>query len=461
MNLRAYWNIIRRRKEPVLGCIIACLALAVALNVFTAPVYRSSVRVEISREPTRSPLTGAATDAPTPQTDNQALFTTAEMVTSRALLAQVVTSLDRQRIPVGPQWREQRSAKPGSQAPPGDMADKVDWLLAHVIVEPIRDTRLIRISAEHYDADMAAKITNSIAENLVNYQQGQRSDWDTSLGSNLRARAAELQTRINTLDQQTRGSMGLFSLEEKIRQLTETLGTLNDSHTKARLQRLSISSQLAQIRSVLRSAQINPNEIPITNESLDALRRDLIASNTALARARETYGPSHPKLISLKAENDAIQRNIRQEVTMAVANLSNEQSISAGREGSLQTAINQAEGELRSLNNQAAKFRVIEGELKADRDLYTLLMARVNEVDITSQIKSPLVRIVESAVAEREPVRPRRILNLAIGLLLGLLSGAGLVLLLESYRRTIRTPEEVDRHLQLPVLGLIPKESVQ
>ena len=64
-------------------------------------------------------------------------------------------------------------------------------------------------------------------------------------------------------------------------------------------------------------------------------------------------------------------------------------------------------------------------------------------------------------MAEREPVRPHKILNLAIGLLLGLLSGAGLVLLLESYRKTIRTPDEVDRHLQLPVLGLIPKESVQ
>jgi len=330
-----------------------------------------------------------------------------------------------------------------------------------VIVEPIRDTRLIRISAEHNDAGIAAKITNSIAENLVNYQQGQRSELDTSLGTNLRARADELQKRINSLDEQTRGSMGLFSLEEKIRQLSETVGTLSDSHTKARLQRLSISSQLAQIRSVLRRAQIDPNEIPISNESLDALRRDLIASNTALAKARETYGPSHPKLISLKAENDAIQRNIRQEVSAAVANLSNDQSIAAGREESMQTAITQAEGELRSLNNQAAKYRVIEAELKADRDLYSLLMARVHEVEITSQIKSPLVRIVESAVAEREPVRPHKILNLAIGLLLGLLSGAGLVLLLESYRKTIRTPDEVDRHLQLPVLGLIPKESVQ
>ncbi|TMQ56093.1 MAG: hypothetical protein E6K77_02640 [Candidatus Eisenbacteria bacterium] len=460
MNLRAYWNVIRRRKGPMLGCILACVALSVALNVFTAPVYRSSARVEISREATRSPLTGAATDAPTPQTDNQALFTTAEMVTSRALLAQVVTSLERQGVRVGPQERERRSAKSQGQEP-GDMTDKIDWLLANVIVEPIRDTRLIRISAEHNDAGIAAKITNSIAENLVNYQQGQRSELDTSLGTNLRARADELQKRINSLDEQTRGSMGLFSLEEKIRQLSETVGTLSDSHTKARLQRLSISSQLAQIRSVLRRAQIDPNEIPISNESLDALRRDLIASNTALAKARETYGPSHPKLISLKAENDAIQRNIRQEVSAAVANLSNDQSIAAGREESMQTAITQAEGELRSLNNQAAKYRVIEAELKADRDLYSLLMARVHEVEITSQIKSPLVRIVESAVAEREPVRPHKILNLAIGLLLGLLSGAGLVLLLESYRKTIRTPDEVDRHLQLPVLGLIPKESVQ
>jgi len=460
VNLRAYWNVIRRRKGPMLGCILACVALSVALNVFTAPVYRSSARVEISREATRSPLTGAATDAPTPQTDNQALFTTAEMVTSRALLAQVVTSLERQGVRVGPQERERRSAKSQGQEP-GDMTDKIDWLLANVIVEPIRDTRLIRNSAEHNDAGIAAKLTNSIAENLVNYQQGQRSELDTSLGTNLRARADELQKRINSLDEQTRGSMGLFSLEEKIRQLSETVGTLSDSHTKARLQRLSISSQLAQIRSVLRRAQIDPNEIPISNESLDALRRDLIASNTALAKARETYGPSHPKLISLKAENDAIQRNIRQEVSAAVANLSNDQSIAAGREESMQTAITQAEGELRSLNNQAAKYRVIEAELKADRDLYSLLMARVHEVEITSQIKSPLVRIVESAVAEREPVRPHKILNLAIGLLLGLLSGAGLVLLLESYRKTIRTPDEVDRHLQLPVLGLIPKESVQ
>ena len=481
MNLREYWNVIRRRRRPFLGCIVTCVALSVALNILAGRVYRSSARVEVSREPSRSPLTGAATDASTPQIDNQALFTTAEIVTSRSLLAQVVTSLERQGVQVGRKGRGWRSAKapapessPGTlsspdnrsleaMGSPGEMTGKIDWLLARVIVEPIRDTRLIKISVEDPDADIAAKITNSITENLVSYRQDQRSEGDTSLASYLRKQAVELQTKINGLENQTRASnqSGLFSLEQQIRQLSETIDALNDSHTKARLQRLSISSQLAQIRGALRVEQVDLNEIPIHTEALDALRRDLIASNAALEKARGTFGPNHPKLIALKSENDAIQRSVRREVTSAVANLSSERSISAGREESLQAAITQAEGELRSLNNEIAKFRSIDGELKAARDLYSLLMARVHEVEITSQIKSPLVRIVESAVAERQPVRPRKILNLAIGLLLGLLSGAGLVLLLESYRKTIRTPEEVDRHLQLPVLGLIPKESVQ
>ena len=429
--------------------------LSVALNVFTAPVYRSSARVEITREPSRSPLTGAQLDAPPPQADNQALFTTAEIVTSRTLLAQVATSLDRQGIPVGRQRREARSAD--------ELAGKIDWLLDRVITEPIRDTRLIKISVEHTDPAIAARITNVIAENLVNYRQSQRSEWDVSLGSYMRTQAVDLRAKIDSLEQQTRGSnrLGLFALEEAIRQLSLTIGALNDSHTKARLQRLSISSQLAQIQSVLKSAQIDLNEIPLHTETLDALRKDLIASNTALAKAREIYGPSHPKLIALKSENDAIQRNIRQEVTSAVGNLNNERSILVGREASLRTAIAQAEEEIRSLNNRAAQFRSIEDELKAARELYNLLVARGHEVQITGQIISPLVRIVEPAVAQRQPVRPRKVLNLAIGLLLGLLSGGGLVLFFESYRTTIRTPEEVDRHLQLPVLGLLPKESVR
>ena len=54
-------------------------------------------------------------------------------------------------------------------------------------------------------------------------------------------------------------------------------------------------------------------------------------------------------------------------------------------------------------------------------------------------------------------MRPRKILNLLVCVFAGLVTGTGLAYLREYLRRTIRTPQDVDEYLQLPVLGLIPK----
>ena len=103
----------------------------------------------------------------------------------------------------------------------------------------------------------------------------------------------------------------------------------------------------------------------------------------------------------------------------------------------------------------------VDNDLKSSRELYNLLMSRVHEAEITGQMTRPLVRIVEPASLELEAVRPRKAMNFVLGILLGTLSGAGLALLLESLRRTIRTPKDVEDALQLPVLGLIPKDAIR
>ncbi|TMQ57778.1 MAG: hypothetical protein E6K76_09620 [Candidatus Eisenbacteria bacterium] len=450
MGLRQYWIVIRRRKRLVLACLVSCIGLAIALNELTTPVYRSSIRVEMRREQSRSPLTGAVTESPTSQSDNQALLTAAEILTSRTLMAQVVTSLERQGTPIGPRGM------------PQDLEQKVDWLLARVTVEPLRDTRLILISVEHSNVNAAVRIAKAIAENFVRSQRDERSQSETTLASYLRAQAADVKKRVEDLEQRTRDTKqpGVYSLDGKIQQVTATVAELNASYAKTKTQDLTMSSQLDVIRRVLRNAQIDPNEIPIHTDILDGLRRDVIVSNTALEKAREMYGANHPKLVALQSENDEIRRNLRQEVKNAVYSLSNERSILVGREESLRAAIAQAESELRSLNEEAEKFSTVEAEIKSDRDLYNLLMARIHEVEITGEIKSPPLRVIEAATVDLRPVRPRKFLNLGVGVLLGLLSGSGLAFLLDSFRRTIRTPEDVDQHLQLPVLGLIPKESI-
>lgn len=66
------------------------------------------------------------------------------------------------------------------------------------------------------------------------------------------------------------------------------------------------------------------------------------------------------------------------------------------------------------------------------------------------------VRVVDRAQPPRLPVRPRKLLNTAVAFVLGLMAAVGGAVLLESLDVTMRTPDDVQRHLGLPVLGMVP-----
>lgn len=66
------------------------------------------------------------------------------------------------------------------------------------------------------------------------------------------------------------------------------------------------------------------------------------------------------------------------------------------------------------------------------------------------------VQVIDEAQVPEFPIKPRPMLNMAIAGVLGLMSGVFLVFLLESLDNTLKNPNDVERHLELPVLGAIP-----
>jgi len=67
------------------------------------------------------------------------------------------------------------------------------------------------------------------------------------------------------------------------------------------------------------------------------------------------------------------------------------------------------------------------------------------------------ISIVQPATYEVKPVRPRVALNLALGLLAGVLGSLALTLLMERLDHSFRTPEDIERRLELPALVSIPR----
>ena len=66
------------------------------------------------------------------------------------------------------------------------------------------------------------------------------------------------------------------------------------------------------------------------------------------------------------------------------------------------------------------------------------------------------IQVIDEARVPDKPIKPRPMLNMAIAGVLGLMIGVFITFLLEFLDNTIKTPDDVERHLELPVIGTIP-----
>lgn len=77
--------------------------------------------------------------------------------------------------------------------------------------------------------------------------------------------------------------------------------------------------------------------------------------------------------------------------------------------------------------------------------------------DVSKTVKNQdLVNLVDEAVFPTSPDSPKPPLNMAIAFFLGLMISTGLVFLLEHLDNTIKSPEDIEKYLELSVIGSIP-----
>jgi len=82
--------------------------------------------------------------------------------------------------------------------------------------------------------------------------------------------------------------------------------------------------------------------------------------------------------------------------------------------------------------------------------------AKVFMKHVQDIMKVENIQVIDEAQTPRNPVRPRTKVNIAIAGVLGIMVGVFIVLLLEYLDNTIKTPDDVERHLGLPIIGTIP-----
>jgi capsular exopolysaccharide synthesis family protein len=336
----------------------------------------------------------------------------------------------------------------------------VDRFLENLIVSPVRNSRLVDVRVQLRDPAIAAAVANSIAANYIEQNLAYRftatrdaSEW---LGERLAEQRAHVEASELAL-QRYREQNEAISLEDRENIVVQKLADLNAAVTRAKTERLEKEAMYRQLQAAEHDAALLDTFPAILgNAFIQQQKSELAGLQRQHVQLGERLGDRHPEMVKIRSAIQSAQAELLAEIGKVVQAVRTEYRAAVAQEENLTTALNQQKGEALAMNRKAIEYSVLEREVDGGRQIYQSLMQRAKETSVAGELKSSNIRIVDRAEVPRSPISPRLFLSLLLALSGGGLLACGVAFFFEYLDSRIKTPEEIETHLNLAAIGLIP-----
>jgi len=449
VHLLDYWRVIKKRRWIVLSVILTIVTI-VTIKMYRMPaIYESSGRVIINQE-TPLRLTKDKDTADYYGNDLQYLETQQNVLrSSRELARRVIQKLHLEQHPDFSDILA-RTPDPGRRE-----TLLIDRFLGNLKVELVRNTRIVSVTYSAQDPQLAARAVNELFDQYVDYTLESRSESTSKAREWLQEQVTDLRGRVEKAQEE----LVNYSRQNEIIQLGE-----NQTITVERLADLNrrlVEAETDRIRAETLyrlSKEGNIDSLPpiVADTTIQSLNTKLAEFRQELAQLNVEYQPTHPRVLRVKEQIAEVEQQIAQAKRRIIGNIEAEFKAAARREKELRTALEKQRAETLQQNERAVELSIKQRELAAEAQLYQGLLEKLNDVKLLSTLTTTNIQILDKAEIPTVPARPRKLFNIGLSLLVGLVVGIGLALFVEYLDNTIKSAEDVDRLLGLPVLGLVP-----
>jgi succinoglycan biosynthesis transport protein ExoP len=465
LDLRAYWRIIEKRRWTILSILLVTFTLVLIVTVREKPIYRADALLEIEKEnpniPTVQELFQLA------DVSDNYLETQYKVLQSETLARRVIDQLRLNQVkefnpPKGGWfWANAQAAvpTPGSLIDPDTEQTALREFEDRLSVDPVRRSRLVQVSFESQDPNVAAQAVNALASNYI--QENLESRWQAAqkasewLSQQLGSFKAKLEKSEDDLQQYAQNN-GLLFLEtekgdtenivnERLRQLQDELTKAQaDRYAKESVYRLTEAGEYSSLPGVVDNKLI---------QDLTARLADLEREKSA---STSIFTNDYPKVKEIQSQIDDIERTLNQERKRAAQGIVDDYLAAIRRENLVREAFERQQSQANLVAARAVQYNILKREVDTNKQLYEGLLQRLKEAGVSAGMNASNIRVVDAAVPPTRPVRPRLFLNLGLALLLGLGCGVGMAFLQEHLDNTLKNSDDIERILHVPALALIP-----
>jgi succinoglycan biosynthesis transport protein ExoP len=442
----------------IIGAVVLGLVLAVLLTLITTPAYRATVTLEVN-PPQVTIMEEESQPVSAPNISAwEYLQTQVGLLRSRTLAERVAQDLN---LASNPDFANQE-ADPATR-----LRQATSTVAENLRVSPPQESQLINFDYVSESPQLAAQIANAYAEAFINVSLQRRYEASAYARNFLERQIAKTRADLERSERQLVAyaqAQGIINTETSAEGQQagdgsslqgQSLVALNQALAEATARRVAAEG-------AYRHARTGGPTSDVTATS-QALRQSRAALEAQYQEKRTLMKPDHPEMQSLRSRIEELDRQIARENATAtsgrVNSLASEYRAALAAENALRARVAQLKSAVLDLRGRSIRYTILQREVDTNRALYDALLQRYKEIGVAGGIGTAPVSIVDRAEVPRSPFKPNLLLNLIVGLGLGLTCGILAAIALEFLNDTIKTRADVREKLGLACLGVIPKRS--
>ena len=470
-DLRELWQVIVKRRWTIAIFTLIVVVAVVTASFLITPIYRASLTLQIDREDIKIVDIQQVTPGEVTSGSQDYYQTQYELLKSRSLAQRVINQLGLADLPPPPPsifaqisgltgWLPQTSNAGDADAKPLSENDRlagvITAFLADLTVEPVRNSRLVKLHYDSPDASRAALILNTLVKNFINMNMERRFDASTYARNFLQERLQQVKAKLEDSERDLIGfarQEQIINVDDKQNIVYQDLSATNTALAEAEKKRIAAEAQYRQMLATRGQglSQMLDSKIIQTLKESQAKQEAQYQDNLSI------YKPAYPAMVQLRSQINQINAMINQEISNIRAAITADYEAAKATEALLRSRVQQLKQDVLALQDRSIQFNILRREVDTNRQLYDGLLQRFKEVGVSAGIGTNNISVVDEARAPVFPYKPNLRLNGLLALVLGLLGGVGLAFLFERLDDTFKRPEELEKLLGLPVLGVIPK----
>ena len=434
------------------GFALTCIALSILYCVFTTRRFTSVSVVQMQKSGAGGlnldSLGGGGGGPADALSANIDIQTQSSILQSETLALQVFHDLHLEHnvdfakyfVDYKPDEKEKKSGILNIENRPLLREKVVKALRKHLKVSSVAGTRLIEVSYDNPDPEVAAAVVNHYIQDLTEYTfevqftaTNQASAWLEGQLSELRRQSQTLQSNLVALQRRTglfgttdsQGRVSVFS--PVLQQMEQSVAELSRAEANRILKESidhTVASGNADLISQLSGTMSGDSGAGVQSslQLIQALRGQEAQLEAQIADESTKFGYAYPRLIEHKASLVKVQESLNSEVKRIADRAHNDALVARSVEDRARTQYEQMRQAAVKQNDMTIEYSILQKEADQSAELYRDLLKRLREAGILEGLHSHNLTVVDPARTPAKPSKP----NMPVALILGFLLGPAL-----------------------------------